>query len=226
MFLHSEELIGERQKEAHCIRNSLNAIKGAVFYLMEKYADHSTIKEFMQIATDEIKRIDRSVSDLLVLSKHNNRVMETDVNQLIEKLLFFASYQFKSSNIECQTEFGNVPPIRVNPFELGQAILNVLNNSVEAMKSGGVITIETYKELLFGKMSVFLKIADTGIGFSPLEIPRSDADNSDKTGRGYGLTITRKIVEDHGGILLIQSTKGVGTTVCFCLPVPSRGGDQ
>ena len=92
---------------AHCIRNSLNAIKGAVFYLTEKYAEDDTIKQFMQIATDEIERIDEFISDLLILSSSRTRLIETDINELIKRLLFFTSFQFKVSNIDCQYEFGN-----------------------------------------------------------------------------------------------------------------------
>ena len=63
-------LVYKRQQEAHGIRNSLNAIKGAVFYLMEKYDDHDTIKEFMRIATDEIERIEENKIEDNVMYKN------------------------------------------------------------------------------------------------------------------------------------------------------------
>ncbi|MBW1695546.1 MAG: GHKL domain-containing protein [Deltaproteobacteria bacterium] len=177
----------------------------------------------MQITTDEIKRIDQFTSDLLNLSKRSTQVMETDINELIKTLLFFVSYQFKVSNVKCQTELGDIPEIRVNPFELGQAILNILNNAIEAMSSGGILSIKTHKDLLFGKEFVFLEISDTGPGIASEQQRRVDAPHPNEKGKGFGLLISRKIIENHGGNLLIESKKGVGTSVCICLPVSCKG---
>jgi two-component system nitrogen regulation sensor histidine kinase GlnL len=178
----------------------------------------------MKIATDEIRKIEQYIQDLMSPSNGNTQVIETDINELIRKLLFFTSYQFKFSNIQCNTQLNNIPAIRVNPFELGQAILNVLNNAIEAMNFGGEISINTYKDFLFEKEFVFLKIADTGPGMIQEGESGVRTQNSNEKGRGFGLLITRKIIEDHGGYLMIDSEKGVGTSVCFCLPIPNSGG--
>ncbi|RJQ52653.1 MAG: hypothetical protein C4530_18735 [Desulfobacteraceae bacterium] len=208
---------------AHSVRNSLNAIKGAVFYLMGKYSEDETIREFMQIATDEINRIEESISDLITLSSHSSRFIETDINELIKKILFFTSFQFKNSNIKRHCMFGKIPAIRIRPFELGQAILNVLNNSIEAMGSGGVLSIKTYVDKVFGNEFIFLEITDSGPGIPPEKKLRSNLPIPTNEGKGFGLFITRKIIEDHGGNVLIESKHGVGTTVSFCLPVPDLG---
>jgi two-component system nitrogen regulation sensor histidine kinase GlnL len=128
---------------AHGVRNPLNAIKGAVVYLREKYVAEDTLVEFTKIMEEEISRLEDFISRFLSSSVSETEAVETDIDALLKKIEIFTSLQIYTRNIQSHYEFGNVPPITINSFHLEQAILNVINNAIEAMHAGGQLTIKT-----------------------------------------------------------------------------------
>ncbi|MBI4684846.1 MAG: histidine kinase [Nitrospirae bacterium] len=197
---------------AHGVRSPLNAIKGAVIYIKERYAEEQTLIEFSKIMEDEISRLDTFVSKFLSASVFDADLSETDVNKVLKKIEIFTSFQAKSFGIKTTYEYGDIPPVRLSPFQLEQAVLNVINNAIDAMGSNGHLKVRTYKETGSGADFVVIEISDTGPGMSKgrlkdISIP------VDGKGRGYGLFITREVIKSQGGHVEIQSEKGAGTKV-------------
>jgi signal transduction histidine kinase len=103
-----------------------------------------------------------------------------------------------------------------NPFHLEQAILNVINNAIEAMKSQGTLTIRTCAEKRPEGQFIVIEVIDTGQGMEAANIEDRELDHT--KGRGFGLFIAHEMVKYYNGRLEIRGEKGKGTTVRFYLP--------
>lgn len=209
---------------AHGIRSPLNSIKGAVVYLKEKYASDKTFLEFSKIIEEEILRLDSFITGFLSnMAFPDVELARTDINMLLREVEILASFQADASNIETHYAYGEVPPVMVDSFQLKHAVLNIVNNALEAMHKGGRLSVKTLREIRDGRPQVVIEISDTGPGMSPL---RTDewGKSSDHRGRGYGVSITREIIQSHGGSMEIKSRKGRGTTVRLYIPVSDPEG--
>ena len=203
---------------AHGVRNPLNAIKGAVVYLRGKYATERTLIEFAKIMEEEISRLDNFISKFLSRSMEDTETTSVDINTLLKKVNVFTALQAHAADIKTLYEYGDIPEIRVSAFQLEQAILNVINNSIEAMCAGGQLAVRTRLEKHFNTDFIVIEISDTGSGISgPKTNGREPAAVED--GRGFGLFITSEVVKSYGGHLEIKSEKDKGTDVRLYLPI-------
>jgi two-component system nitrogen regulation sensor histidine kinase GlnL len=202
---------------AHGVRNPLNAIKGAVVYLREKYAGEETLAEFTNIMEMEITRLEDFISKFLSSSVYDTDIQKNDINVMLKKIDVFTSLQMYTRSIRATYELGNVPLVLINSFHMEQAILNVINNAIEAMTAGGQLAISTCTTERSGKHFVVVAISDTGPGLSRRKHDNLTSENSN-TGRGFGLFITDEIVKHYGGHVEIDSKKDVGTTIQLFIP--------
>jgi signal transduction histidine kinase len=123
----------------------------------------------------------------------------------------------KEMNIQLVTRLAsNLPLVSFDPNQMKQVLINLVKNALEAMDTGGVITMTT--TVLDGL--VRLSVHDTGKGIDPEIIP--DIFNpfftTKKTGTGLGLAVINKIIEDHHGTITVESSKGQGSTFTVHLP--------
>ena len=200
---------------AHGVRNPLNAIKGAVVYLREKYSQEPTLVEFTKIMEEEISRLDNFISKFLSCSLEKTETATVDVNTLLRKINTLTALQAHTCNIRVVYEYGDAPEVKASSFHLEQAILNVINNAIEAMQKGGTLAVKTVLERDRGNDYIVIRISDTGCG---MRVNQKVAE-SGQSGRGFGLFIAREMLQYYGGHLEIQSEKNKGTTVSLFLPV-------
>ncbi len=203
---------------AHGVRNPLNAIKGAVVYLRERYAHEMALIEFTKIMEDEIARLDNFISRFLSTSISNAGLSLTDINSLLKNIEVFTSLQTRANNIRSVFEYGEIPLIMINSFQLEHAILNVINNAIESMHSGGELKVKTGLENYHDADSVIIEISDTGPGIAKSKVNSLSIPLEEK-GKGFGLFITREVVKSCGGHIEIKSRKGKGTILKLYLPV-------
>ena len=201
---------------AHGVRNPLNAIKGAVVYLREKYAKEPTLIEFTRIMEEEICRLDNFISKFLSCSLENTETETVDVNALLKKVNAFTALQAHAGNIKVRYDYGDISEIKVSNFHLEQAVLNVINNAIEAMPGGGTLSVKTALDSVGGKDNIVIQISDTGAG---MIVAKEVYSGAGRSGRGFGLSIAREMLRYYGGHLEIQSTKDKGTDVKLFLPV-------
>lgn len=212
---------------AHGVRNPLNAIKGAVVYLKRRYGSDETFVEFADIIEEEIGRLDSFITRFLSTSLLRMEKMRIDIHQLLEKVIKITSLQALEHNIRFVRDYGHVPLLEMDPFHMESAILNIVNNSIDAMGSSGTITFRTRVTEISGDRLVMVDICDSGPG-----MPESALCNTlspptgikREKGRGFGLFISREIIQHHGGNLEIMNTRGSGATVRILLPIGSRQG--
>ncbi|MEW6067019.1 MAG: ATP-binding protein [Nitrospirota bacterium] len=210
---------------AHGIRSPLNAIKGSVVYLREKYADEKRLIEFTKIIEEEIAHLDNFIAKFLSASvfDFDKGFSIVDINSLLKKIEILTSLQAQSYKIKTFYEYGKVSPVIINPFHLEHALLNVINNSIEAMSSGGTLRVKTQTEISSGTNFAMIEISDSGPGISK-ENNKVQPDNN--KGRGLGLFITRETLKSYKGHLEVKSKRGTGTIVKLYIPTGHADGKQ
>ena len=126
---------------AHGVRNPLNAIKGAVAYLREKYGHEATLLEFSTIINDEINKLDSFISNFLSAAKGGLKIVPADINDIINRIIVMIKPRAKTQNIHISHNPSELPLIGVDPFQIEQALFNIINNALEAMPKGGNLDI-------------------------------------------------------------------------------------
>jgi two-component system sensor histidine kinase AtoS len=206
---------------AHEIKNPLSAIKTFVQLLPKKIENPFFMEKFSITVPREIDRINQLVEDLLELTRKRIRPMvDLDVNLLILQVIDLHGEEMGKKRITFEDHLDRtLPSIHGGSDTLYRAFSNIVINSIQAMPSGGSLTISTEQD----QRSSLAKITfrDTGIGmdeetsknlFNPFFTTK------DK-GSGLGMALTRKIIGDHRGTIEVMSEKGIGTTFVLRLPV-------
>lgn len=165
---------------------------------------------------DRVKKI---VADLRDFSHVDSPdVVEVDLNDLIEKTISVASHELKYK-VEVVREYGRVPNIPCHGGKVGQIILNMLINSVQAIEDRGTITVRTGVET----DAAWFEVEDTGSGIEEEHLSRIFepffTTKDVGKGTGLGLHLTHKIVQAHGGQIDVHSTVGEGTRFRVALPL-------
>jgi signal transduction histidine kinase len=116
-------------------------------------------------------------------------------------------------------DYQKAPPILCSPPDLRQAILHLIDNAREAMQEGGTLKIEVHS---MDDKAVRLNVKDSGRGIAKEHVDRVFdpffTTKAEWQRKGLGLSVTHKIVEEHGGRIRVQSSLGVGTTMEVVLP--------
>ena len=147
----------------------------------------------------------------------------SDINEIIREVIALLGGELRRNGASLRTEMpGNLPPVVVDRVLLQQVILNLMMNAVEAMRAvsdrARVLRIRTEEQ---PSGSIVVRVQDSGVGLDPKHSSRMfEAFYTTKVqGIGMGLTISRSIIEAHGGRLWAVANDGPGSTFCFTLPI-------
>ncbi|RJQ14910.1 MAG: hypothetical protein C4560_11625 [Nitrospiraceae bacterium] len=206
---------------AHGVRNPLNAIKGAVVYLQEKYGHEATLLEFSTIISDEIDKLDKFISNFLSAAKGEMTFVPTDLNGIVKTIVTMIRPRAGTQDIGISLDLAGLPLISADPFQIEQALFNIINNALEAMPDGGSIDIKTSLTWEKDRDYAVIGISDTGKGIPERELSRLGelSRRPEKNDRGFGIFLSREVIKSHGGKLLWESVRGKGTTFKIFLPV-------
>ena len=205
---------------AHEIRNPLSSIRGFTQYFAAQFRDGTDERKYTTVMISEIDRLNRVIEELLDYSRPLKiDRQETQVETILDHTVQLIRNDAESQGIRIVRDSpGNLMPIWVDSERIIQAMLNVCLNAIDAMESGGTLTItaQTGK----GSDTVEIVIADTGHGIAEDDLPKvSDPFFTKKSsGTGLGLAIVQKIIDYHEGTVEIESPLSVGTTVTISLP--------
>ncbi len=207
---------------AHEVKNPLTAIKTFCEYLPQKLDDKEFLLKFSKLVGREVDRIDGMVHELLDYGKPGPlSLKETGIHKLLQDTLNTLSNQFIKNRIEV---IQHLSPfnyhLNIDANRVKQALLNLFLNAIEAMPSGGKLTVTTRIKGGSSNPVFEISIQDTGCGIAAKDLPHIFDPFFTKTdhGTGLGLTITRGIIEQHGGKVSIRSQVGVGTEVILEFP--------
>jgi len=191
-----------------------------------KDADESTRRR-LQIIERQIDNIVRTVNQLLSWSrKFELKVEMVDLRRLIEEAVLLSSPVLQLRKIRVKLDLAkDCPKVYGDGGYLQQVLLNLINNSMDAMPRGGDLRIET-RRVEGAAPQVAIRVTDNGSGMSPETVAHAfDPMFTTKrlgTGTGLGLAICDQIVRQHGGTISVESTPGKGTTFTLILPVDER----
>lgn len=206
---------------AHEIKNPLASVKAFCQLLPRRKADDGFIDNFNKIVPQEIERMERILGQLLGFVRAGGRGKDVvEIRGAIENVLEIMSYQIFKQNITVSKEIEEREEIRVfAPLdELKQVFMNIILNAIQAMPSGGKLSISA--KIQEGK-DAFITIADTGGGMD--ETVRSKIFKPFFTtkleGTGLGLSIVKKIIKELNGDVKVESESGKGTRFIIRLPL-------
>ncbi|NLI82810.1 MAG: two-component sensor histidine kinase [Deltaproteobacteria bacterium] len=150
------------------------------------------------------------------------RVVEVNINEVLEEILSISEQRSKFSNVKLEKNLDpDLPHIMASPSELQQVFLNLINNSLDAIGTGGG-TITVTSRLADDRLVV--DVADTGTGMPKAILARIFepffTTKPVGKGTGLGLAICYGIIKKMGGDITVNSAVGVGTTMHVYLPVP------
>ncbi|MEW6357801.1 MAG: GAF domain-containing protein [Planctomycetota bacterium] len=206
---------------AHEIRNPLVTIGGFARSILRQVQAPSSITQAAGIIAEEVSRLERILADVLNFTKPAEPKKErTNLNRLINDVCEFVQPQFAQSHAELRRDLGNgIPDIMVDPGQIRQVLLNLLRNGLDSLpkQTRGVVIVATRPQEDYVK----IEVRDTGEGMSPdvLENMFNPFFTKKPDGTGLGLAVTRKVIEDHGGDIFVESTVGEGTTFNLMLPL-------
>jgi two-component system sensor histidine kinase HydH len=221
LLLRSERFAAVGEAAAyvsHEIKNPLMVIGGFARQLERNPEVPPTAGAKLRIISDEVRRLENFLGELRDFTRPAAPAkQEADLNELVQEVAIMMQETAKEMNIQLVTRLAsNLPLVSYDPNQMKQVLINLVKNALEAMDTGGVITMTT--TALDGQ--VRLSVHDTGKGIDPGIIP--DIFNpfftTKKTGTGLGLAVINKIIEDHHGTITVESSKGQGSTFTVHLP--------
>jgi signal transduction histidine kinase len=206
---------------AHDLKNLMSGLRTGVFYLDDTLTTHeeSRVREAWSILKGAQASIQALVSDMVAYSRRDEPELETaDLAAVVRRAVELARDRADSRGIALEAEL-EPAPLRIDPQAIERCVVNLLVNAIDAAPaSSGHVRVSLADE---GDRSV-LRIADNGPGI-PVEIRERVFDLLYSTkgvrGTGFGLAITREIVEAHGGTVELESGDP-GATFAIRLPVP------
>ncbi|MFC4322454.1 PAS domain S-box protein [Litchfieldia salsa] len=202
---------------AHEIRNPLTSLRGFT-QLMQ--ITSGTDNEYVPIMIEEIDRINTIVGELLLLSKPNDlEFREVNINHLLDTIVILmkAEANLHGVNISIEHQEDLTQFILGVENKIKQVFVNVVKNAIEAMQTGGQLTIQIIRE---GKLiSILFHDQGDGIPADVLEKIGQPFFTTKEKGTGLGMMVCQSIIESHQGTMKIESAVGVGTTVEISLPL-------
>ena len=223
-LLKSERLaaIGElATMVAHDLRNPLQAVSAAAYYVKKatKQLGNEQVASMLQRIEDSVKYSEKIVRDLLDFSANIKlELSETDPHSIVNQAL---SRLILPANIEVVDRTQNKPKSRLDVDRISRVIVNLVTNAFDAMPDGGKLTVVS-KEV---NGSLELSFADTGSGIPKEKMERlwTPFVTTKAKGMGLGLPISKRIVESHGGQIIVDSENGKGTMFTVVIPIKASG---
>ena len=216
---------------AHEIKNPLGGIKGAAQLLSMELSKDSPLQDYTQIMIKEAERINFIIEELMDLgSPREPEVGDVDLTRVLNDIVLLQREAARSRNIQFKLKLDpSIPPVQGDEGLFTRLFLNLIKNARESISREGKVVIETriasnYHMTGPGRRSspmVDIIISDTGCGIDQQEMDRifTPYFTTKNKGSGLGLAISQKIIEDHNGLLKIESTPNQGTTVTISLPL-------
>lgn len=227
---------------AHEVKNPLGAIKGAAQLLEE---DERTSKpqipsEWVGIILEEVNRLDRVVGSFLAYARpHAGNPIPLDINAAVRRTVQILSSQL-TPDLDLHLELGHdLPRAKIDPEQLRQVLINLIQNAIQAMNARGKVTVST--NVRRGRSwstssanwnltpssdrgpegeTIEIAVRDTGPGISQKVLKNLFVPffTTKEKGTGLGLAISQSIVQQAGGSIQVLSQPGAGTTFTIVLP--------
>ncbi len=210
---------------AHEVKNPLHALSLNLHLLADELdspqPSKTELKTYLDILRSEIQRVHRIVENFLRFSKPSiPEVKPLDLNGLVERVVSLVAFEAADHGVTIETGFDpDLDSVPGDEGQLAQAALNLVINALQAMRSGGALTVTTRRDEGWAELTV----KDTGEGIPRELIPQilDPYFTTRQGGVGLGLAIAHRIIEGHNGTIDVESKAGEGTLMIVRLPVAS-----
>ena len=213
---------------AHDFNNSLTMMLGYGELLLPWLTEHATPRELTYLehmisAASDATHVVSRLRDFYRPAENNEIRVPVDLNRVAGQVISLTSPKWKGRSladgvqIEVLTDLDDIAPVAGNEAELREVLTNLVFNAVDAMPSGGTITVKTRES----EQGVVISVADTGTGMTEKEKEQCLEPfftTKGEQGTGLGLSVVYGIVLRHGGTIKIDSEKGVGTAFTILFP--------
>jgi signal transduction histidine kinase len=230
---------------AHEVKNPLATLLIGIDHLADHYpAADEALMVLLQDMNRAVQRADAVIKGLLDFAAGETlRLSLEDLNAILTQTLQLLKHELDRSHVTVIKELDPaLPRLALDRGKIEQALLNLCMNAIQAMPTGGTLTIRTSGSELtdevsargrrrtdpfqLGESVAVVELLDTGAGIPEAALPKVfDPFFTTKAtgqGTGLGLTVTRKIIELHGGTIDVQNRPGGGVQVTIIVPV--KGG--
>ncbi len=213
---------------AHEIKNPLTPIKLSADHIRRVYRDGSA--DFPRVLDECLRTVDEQIQSLRTIAQQFSiyarhpeiRKEPTDVRRFLETVLRpYSTAPPPGVSIECRFD-GVRDTVAIDPAILSQALVNIVENALQAMPEGGRLEIRSETATIGeGKRVLNLIVSDTGVGMSREALARvfEPYFSTKGSGTGLGMAIARRAVEEHQGSIKMESAPGRGTTATITLPL-------
>ncbi len=219
----SEKLAAVGQLAAgivHDVKNPLGAIKGMAEEMLEDAAAGSGQADALQTIRDNAGRANSIVTDLLVFARQSTPTMQhRDLRESVEGALRLTGFLLRKGRVEVEKDLPEREAMAVfDPQQIQQVLINLIQNAVQAMPSGGKLHVG----LDSADDHLVLTVRDSGIGIPPENLPRIFdpffTTKPEGQGTGMGLSVSYGIIHRHHGQIEVDSRVGAGSTFTVRLP--------
>ena len=208
---------------AHEVRNPLSSIKMSLQILERRLKPEGNDLKRFKIAEKEVEHLEKLVSDILIFARPEQLDLRAaDLNSFVEHSLEMAEKQIAEKDIQAKLDLASdIPVVKFDAPKLGQALLNLFLNAIDAMSAGGSLSVSTRVAEREQKKVVEIVVTDNGCGISEKDLPYifNPFFTKKSYGTGLGLTQVKKIIDLHQGNLEIFSKQGEGTRAVISLPI-------
>jgi two-component system nitrogen regulation sensor histidine kinase GlnL len=209
---------------AHEIRNPLGGIKGAAQLLRRAVEGDDSLRPYTDIMIREADRLNQLIEQLLDLSRPwQLNFTPINIHEILEEVLLLEKHGAPGKTITVKKRFDpSLPPVKGDRAQLMQVFLNLVKNAYQAMEEKGILMLTTRLETDFhiraeGRRRsrlIWVEITDDGVGIKEENLPHifSPFFTTKHSGTGLGLATCYRIVNEHGGIIRVESAEPRGTT--------------
>jgi signal transduction histidine kinase len=211
---------------SHHIKNILQGLRSGseILKMGLDEKNDKLIQQGWRVAEKNQGRIYDLVMDMLSYSKDRVPAVEpTDLNTAVRDIVELLAPRAQELNIKLELNLGeNIPSVSADSEGLHRALLNIVANALEATEGrpDAKVTVGTRADETWARIVVL----DNGIGIDPKKIDdifKPFVSTKGSRGTGLGLPVSRKILREHGGDLIVQSQQGVGSKFTLRLPIKS-----
>jgi signal transduction histidine kinase len=208
---------------AHELRTPLAVVQGKLEGLIDGV--YPLNADQLQAVLDNTRVLSRLVEDLRTLATAESGALalakeSTDIAALANDVAASLADRAEDTGVSIRVDSprsDDLEPVAIDPVRIREVLINLVSNAVRYTPRGGSVSIAIAPDT----NGVEVRVVDTGAGIAAADVPRifdRFYKGADSSGSGLGLTISRRLVEAHGGTIRAESQRGQGTTITFTLP--------
>ncbi|MBN1796827.1 MAG: HAMP domain-containing histidine kinase [Sedimentisphaerales bacterium] len=215
---------------AHEINNLLTPVGNYAELALRNMDDKKLVEKALKRSRDNCKKASKVAEAILNISNGKKQPKQkVNLAELVEEVFECLCRDFSKDGITVKTDIDSLLTVFSEPVRLQQALMNLILNARDAMlQRSGMLTIKARQQGDF----VVIEIKDTGCGIEPENIDKifepfftTKANSQEKTGTGLGLAFCKRVIEDNGGTISVESKPQAGSTFIIKLP-RQQGGER